>query len=484
MNRTIYAEIKGNIDRYIKNSPYYNDICYISDSENGVDMILSDKREDFIDNNLCVCEDGCELISYNYDTKKAVCSCFIKNEIHPISNIKTDKYKLLNSFTDINNIANIELMKCYKIVFQKKYILKNIGFFIFAFLILLDLLLLLYFITKDYKVLIKEIYKIKFFLLNNKINKINNIETNNIHRNKKIKKKLNTNIKKSYKKLNINNKQSNLRKLNNKIKSIIKEKNYKRSYKSNNPFNITNTIKLNKKYYLYIKNNPLFKLNYNELNDLPFKDALIKDKRNCIQYYISLLKTKHSVFYIFYTKDYNSKIIKVSIQIFDLATLISVNALFFNDETMHKIYVDKGSFDFIYQLPQIIYSTIISFALNTVNQLLGLTEENILKFKNERLPLRNLNQKYNKLIKILRIKFIFFYIFNILFLSVFLFYVSCFCGIYRNTQIHLLKDSLYSFISSLLTPFCIYLLPGVCRILALKQKSKILYMFSKLLQMF
>ena len=220
------------------------------------------------------------------------------------------------------------------------------------------------------------------------------------------------------------------------------------------------------------------------MNDLSFKDALIRDKRNCIQYYISLLKTKHSVFYIFYTKDYNSKIIKVSVQIFDLATLISVNALFFNDETMHKIYVDNGSFDFIYQLPQIIYSTIISFVLNTVNQLLGLTEENILKFKNERLPLRNLNQKYNKLIKILRIKFIFFYIFNILFLSVFLFYVSCFCGIYRNTQIHLLKDSLFSFISSLLTPFCIYLLPGVCRIMALKQKSKILYMFSKLLQMF
>ena len=158
------------------------------------------------------------------------------------------------------------------------------------------------------------------------------------------------------------------------------------------------------------------------MNDLSFKDALIRDKRNFLQYYISLLKTKHSVFYIFYTKDYNSKIIKVSIQIFDLATLISVNALFFNDETMHKIYVDNGSFDFIYQLPQIIYSTIISFVLNTVNQLLGLTEENILKFKNERLPLRNLNQKYNKLIKILRIKFIFFYIFNILFLSVFLFY--------------------------------------------------------------
>ena len=150
---------------------------------------------------------------------------------------------------------------------------------------------------------------------------------------------------------------------------------------------------------------------------------------------------------------------------------------------MHKIYVDQGSFNFIYQLPQIIYSTVISSILNTLIQLLGLTEENILKFKNDKLLFRNLNKKYNKLIRILRIKFIFFYIFNFLFLIAFWYYVACFCGIYRNTQIHLLKDSLFSFITSLITPFFIYLLPGFFRVLAFKQKSKILYIFSKLLQM-
>ena len=45
---------------------------------------------------------------------------------------------------------------------------------------------------------------------------------------------------------------------------------------------------------------------------------------------------------------------------------------------MHKIYVDQGSFELAYQLPQIIYSTIISWFLNSLIQLLGLTEENIL----------------------------------------------------------------------------------------------------------
>ena len=34
--------------------------------------------------------------------------------------------------------------------------------------------------------------------------------------------------------------------------------------------------------------------------------------------------------------------------------------MFYNDDSMHKIYKNKGAFDFIDQLPQIIYSFIIS----------------------------------------------------------------------------------------------------------------------------
>ena len=169
-------------------------------------------------------------------------------------------------------------------------------------------------------------------------------------------------------KLNTNIKKSNLKKVFNKTKSNISRKKNISSCNGNyNPSSKENIINLNKKYFLNIKNHIVLKLNYNEINDLPFEEALNKDKRNYIQYYMSLLKTKHSMLYICYTKDYNSKIVKVSIQIFDLATLISVNSLFFNDDTMHKIYVDHGSFNFIYQLPQIIYSSIISSVLNIIN---------------------------------------------------------------------------------------------------------------------
>ena len=62
-----------------------------------------------------------------------------------------------------------------------------------------------------------------------------------------------------------------------------------------------------------------------------------------------------------------------------------------------------------------------------------------------------------------------------------------FCAIYVNTQIHLIKDTLISFIFSSFLPFIINLLPGICRIPALSNinnNRKVLYILSKFLQTF
>ena len=60
------------------------------------------------------------------------------------------------------------------------------------------------------------------------------------------------------------------------------------------------------------------KKNDNELNELSYKDALIYDKRTYIQYYLSLLRTKHLLIFSFYinNKDYNSQIIKMFLLFF------------------------------------------------------------------------------------------------------------------------------------------------------------------------
>ena len=94
------------IDKLNTSSGYFNDICYTSTTDSGKDISLSDRKNDFIKNNKTLCEENCDFTKYIYDTGKAVWSCDIKTDIPSVSNIKIDKTKFFDSFTDINNIIN------------------------------------------------------------------------------------------------------------------------------------------------------------------------------------------------------------------------------------------------------------------------------------------------------------------------------------------------------------------------------------------
>ena len=103
------------------------------------------------------------------------------------------------------------------------------------------------------------------------------------------------------------------------------------------------------------------------MNELGYKKAFQYDHRSFFQYYFSLLFTKHILFQIFNLRDYDAISIKVLLLFFNFSSCYAVNALFFNDNTMHQIYEDEGSFNFIYQLPQIAYSTLISFFIDSLH---------------------------------------------------------------------------------------------------------------------
>ena len=221
-----------------------------------------------------------------------------------------------------------------------------------------------------------------------------------------------------------------------------------------------------------------------ELNSLEFKEALILDHRTFMEYYISMIKNNHPIFFSFSTYiDYNSRIIKIFLFFFSFSLDFSINALFFNDDTMHKIYDDKGKFNFLFQIPQILYSTLISKFIDSLIKTLALSQDNIVTMKKEK---DKLNTEYsNKLKYTLKIKFFFFFIISFIILSFFWYYITCFCGIYVNTQIHLIKDSLISLLTSVLYPFIIYIIPGIFRISSLrveKPTREYLYKFSSLLE--
>ena len=503
-----------NLDKLNSKSGYYNDVCYTATSDNGTDITLEDRKNEYASKT--VCQDDCDFVNYNYTSKKAKCSCIPKQSSSSFADMKIDINRLLDNFKNIKNIANLNLLKCVKVLFSKIGILENVGFYIFNVFIIFHTTTLILFYLKKLNLLInniKDMISAKIYLKSKKGD-----EKGKKEEEEKIEEK----IEKNEDILQIHFKQKNEKKIvknrirfndNNiinvgdnkivnemgkdakkiKIKKKIKKKKKKKKggkvknekendIKNNNNDNIIN-INFNnniitdgndkKEYENAIQKVDIKKLESmmdyteEEINDLSYDLALKNDKRSYWQYYVSLIRTKHELLYaFFYNKDYNSKIIKIDLFIFGFGFNYAVNGLFFNDSTMHNVYESKGSFDVAYQLPIIVYSSFISMFLGALVQMLGLSNDSIVDFKQDK-ETNNINESGAKLIKKLKIKFVLYFILSFILLLFFWYYISMFDAVYRNTQFLLLKDTLMGFGLSLISPFVIYLFPGLFRIPAL-----------------
>ena len=206
-----------------------------------------------------------------------------------------------------------------------------------------------------------------------------------------------------------------------------------------------------------------------ELNSLSYSQAIEKDKRTYCQYYISLIKTKHLLIFPFcFYSDYNPFIIKICIFLLTLSTFLTINALFYTNSIIHDIYKEEGRYILKNHINNIILSAFISTVLYHLIKYFFTSDKNIIKIKNEKHS-ENLEDKIVNMIKCLVIKFTLFFDLSLLLLLLFWYYISCFCAVFKNSQIFIIKDALYSLTFSLLYHFIINLIPGIFRIYALKK---------------
>ena len=225
-------------------------------------------------------------------------------------------------------------------------------------------------------------------------------------------------------------------------------------------------------------------LNDQELNTLQYEIAILIDKRSFLQYYWSVLKKKHLILFTFVpANDYNLVTLKICLFLLSFSLYFTINGFFFSDDTMHKIHEDKGNFNIFNQIPQILYSVAITAIINIILKQLSLSEKDILSIKQEKVIKRVRNQSKNIKSWVI-IKFIIFFLLYIPLILFFLYFISCFCGVYKNTQTILIEDTLFSFGLSMLYPFGLSLLPAILRLSALKsqkKEKKFLYQISSLI---
>ena len=452
---------ENNLFKYEQNSSYYNDICFTYKTERGTDITLYDRKKEFNNYNFAICFKNCVYNGYDFLHKKVICLCNFKESLGD---------GLLNIFKISISSTNFKIMKCFKLLFSKEGLIKNIGNYIFLSIIFFFIISGIYFYSKGYDLIcvqINDIVEKKISENKEEINPKSDIEIED----KK-------NIIENYSSSKINKK-------NNAFNSKIDISRNNIDSKIDSEINISKNVLSNK----YRKDNfkkdkeNVFEYLEFEINTIDYKKALEKDKRTYFQFYISLIREKHILLFTFNRNiDYNSYIIKICNFIFSFSLHIVINAFFFNDLTMHRIYIDFGKYNFIYNLPKMIYSIIIISIINKVIKKIFFSRQNILEIKNEKNKYK-LKGKVLAVLKCLIIKFCCFFLFGVLFLIFFWYYLSCFCAVYENTQLYLIKNVLIEYSISLIYPFIIWLIPGIFRIYAIRRPGECLYKISQFFQL-
>ena len=98
---------ENNLYKYNPYSEYYKDECYPDISECGNGISLEERKNEFNNNYLSLCENNCEYKDYNTNTKKVLCECKVKTNFVPLSDILNNKNGLL---------YHINLDSTYKII--------------------------------------------------------------------------------------------------------------------------------------------------------------------------------------------------------------------------------------------------------------------------------------------------------------------------------------------------------------------------------
>ena len=298
---------ENDLFKYDPENQYYKDECYPSTTDNGTDILINDRQNEYNDNNMSICENNCVLKEYDNETRKSNCECNIKSKQLVISELINQTDILSYNFISKSGSFNMITMKCYYTLFTKEGLYKNIGSYILIFTILLIIISSILFYKCGYHLLeddIKEIIELKENnIKDNIINEINIKETNIINyqktnksnksKKKKYKSKKKKNIEnfKDTKNININGHSKSFSNLN--INSVHK--------------NVVNKIEksINSKNNIKIYDDSAFYTDY-EINSFSYYEAIKYDKRNYYKYYFSLIKVKHPLLFSFYPiKDYN-----------------------------------------------------------------------------------------------------------------------------------------------------------------------------------
>ena len=523
----IYFSNQG-YDIYDKYSNFYNDICSPAYLEKN-DLTLKDRKIDFYPDNITLCKNNCFYNGVDKEDEKIICLCNM-NVNNNYTNITNDENNTdlpieennENFFIYLLDNINYKIIKCFQLILDFDNLKNNFTFYtmviFFAIILIIDLIFFIYSIPNLKSNLIKAVFinkKIKRNVINNNdkdkkviIKKINKEKTtdkqklenyiyNPIKKKEKIMKNLSnkfilkTNInKKDYKniknkiilKTNIDERNSINKKNKIILKTNINERSSKNLKKHTIKFQINNNniTCLSKDYFYPNKieeNNEETNMEEN-LNELPYTQALIKDKRNIFRIFISFIFQKLDIIHFFYG-DEKIKIIMIYEYIFSLLIKLFFNTFLYSDEVVSKKYHNNGNLDFVVSLILSLLSNIITSIICFYINFSEVLEEKIDLIieiqKRKYFYIKNII----KLFKYIKLRF-FINIITQLFIIPFIFYyIIIFCIVYNKSKASLINNYLISIVEDIIISIIISIIITISRKIGIVCLNRYFYNFSK-----
>ena len=228
----------------------------------------------------------------------------------------------------------------------------------------------------------------------------------------------------------------------------------------------------------------IYKYNSDELNTLPLNKAIFFDKRSFCHYYGNIIMISHIILNVFFRRnDYNLFVVKLGLLFMTFPINLTFNIFFYTNKSIKLSYIRSMDDISIFwsNISNTIYSSIISSTLLIILKLICLTHNSVKELRKIK-DVGFARKKSVGILKCIKIRVTIYFILSLAFLVIFGFYNLCFCAIFENTQVEIVKSTFTSWFISLLYPFIICFFTSCFRSLAFKYKNGCLYGIKSIMQ--
>ena len=501
-------------------SEFYNDICFHFNSPYGKDATLQDRIKTFYPN-ITLCDSGCKNKGINMTTYEAECECTFQDLLSKSifqNELLGDNILVKETLKEILEIIynlNLEILACYKDVYNFNYFKKNIGGFIITGLILIQTICIIYFYTRTKNELVKYIYSLtETYIMskskNSKYKKLSNplkrkeIKYNQWHlkikdnkilsRNKRnLKRKLKSKHNSSISKVKTSKESfiNETRKsgLNDNIKLSEKEKTLIHKYKDKNKkYNIFPSK--NKLIYVdltYINNN----IDYNKyieqtFDESDFDEVVEEDKRSFCEYLRDkILDNQLILNIIFINEEIKPRAIKITILILTFDLFFLINGLFYSDSYISEVFNSNEKETFFNIISRstdrFIHTTFVGSIIGYIIQFSFIEDLKIKKiFLKQRVNMLSLRYEMSEILKEILKKIKILVIINYFIVVFSWYYIYCFNNVYPNIKREWICSSIFIIIIQELLPIILGFFESCIRFISIKFDSEKLFKLSLL----